>query len=149
VLRRTLIAALAATALAAPGCREDDPELPAACRDGTRAISAALASAPGPVRIDGTRLSRCLTDEADAADLNTVGSAFTTVAGTLADTAAHHRGGAAEVRLGYLIGAARRGAAGTAGLHSELVRRLEQEADVLGRPSAAFRRGERAGRADG
>jgi hypothetical protein len=149
VLRRTLIAAVAATALAAPGCRDDDPRLPAACREGTRAVQAALASAPGPVRLDGTPLSRCLTDEADAAELNTVGSTFTAVAGSLADTASHHRGGAAELRLGYLIGAVRRGAARTAGIHADLLRRLEQELTLIHPPSAAFRRGERAGRSTG
>jgi hypothetical protein len=44
------------------------------------------------------------------------------------------------------VGAARRGAAHTPGIHNELVRRLEQETDPFQGHSAALERGERAGR---
>ena len=37
-------------------------------------------------------------------------------------------GGAANLQLGYLLGAARRGADGTEGIHAELIRRLSAAA---------------------
>jgi hypothetical protein len=54
----------------------------------------------------------------------------------------------AAIRLGYLIGATRRGAERTNGIHAELVRRLEQSVGVDGPPAArraAFERGLAAG----
>jgi len=50
------------------------------------------------------------------------------------------------VQLGYLAGALKRGSEQTQGLHSELVRRVDQELVRVDRTSSAFRRGERAGR---
>jgi hypothetical protein len=57
--------------------------------------------------------------------------------------------GAQALQLGYLVGAARRGSDRTQGIHSELVRRLQQEAGGLQRSSDAYARGERAGRRGG
>ena len=54
----------------------------------------------------------------------------------------------AAVQLGYLVGASRRGAKHTSGIHDELVRRLEQAVGVGGAPAArraAYRRGLVAG----
>jgi len=127
------------------GCG-DDPELPAACRQGQVAVTAALASAPGPVRIDGTPISACMTDAADQADLQELGAAVNGAAARLADVAADRPESAEAVRLGYLTAAVRRGSRQSQGLHSELVRRLDQEVGRVDRSSAAFRRGERAGR---
>jgi hypothetical protein len=60
---------------------------------------------------------------------------------------------AAAVALGYLVGAARRGAATTSGVHAELVRRLEQRAAFLEGSEtplrAALHRGLGAGQASG
>ena len=65
-------------------------------------------------------------------------------------------GGAANLRLGYLLGAAQRGAASTGGIHVELLRRLAVAARYSrpARPLPAvffrtYRRGYRAGRRRG
>jgi hypothetical protein len=134
---------LAAALLA--GCGEDD-ELPAACREGRQAVTAALATAPGPVRIDGVAISACMTDAADTADVQLLGTAVNGAAAELADVAAERPDSREAVRLGYLAGAVERGSRQSQGLHSELRRRLEQELARVDRTSPAFRRGERAGR---
>jgi hypothetical protein len=55
----------------------------------------------------------------------------------------------AALRLGYLVGAARRGASETQGVHDELIRRIEQELAGVDRRSPAYQRGYDAGRARG
>ena len=62
VMRRALSVVCAGAALAAPaGCREEDPVLAPACREGPDAVLTALRAAPGEVRLDGdTPLSACL-----------------------------------------------------------------------------------------
>jgi hypothetical protein len=146
---RTLLKGLLAVALLA-GCGQED-ELPAACRSGEQAVTAALASAPGPVRLDdrggtgGTAISGCMTDAADASDLQGLGLAVNGTAAKLADVAADRPDSPQAVRLGYLVGAVHRGSKHSQGLHSELVRRLDLEAGRVDQASPAFRRGERAG----
>ena len=127
-------------------CSTSEERMPGACTQGADAVRGALAVAPGAVRLDGVRLSDCLTEGSDADDVQVVGAAFLDVAARLADAARRRPRGAAAVRLGYLLGAARRGAAHTQGIHTELVRRLEQELTMVDTRTAAFRRGERAGR---
>jgi len=139
---------MAALALAA-GCGEQSADLPAACRQGQQAVVAALASAPGRVRIDGVSISGCMTDGADAGDLQELGAAVNGAAAGLAEVAAERPDSAEAVRLGYLTGALKRGSEQTQGLHSELVRRVDQELLQVDRTGAAFRRGERAGREHG
>ena len=97
------------------------------------------------VSLDGTRLSTCVHDASDADELQAVGAALVATAGKLSDSARAHPGGQAELSLGYLVGAARRGAGKQGGERSELVRRLEQEAQVLRGSRAAYRRGVEAG----
>lgn len=134
---RPLPALLAALALAGCG-REDEGELPAACRLGADAVRSALATAPDEVRLEGgIALSECFRRASDQADLLLVGETYLTAAARLAD-------GGEALRLGYLVGAVRRGTDDTQGIHDELVRRLEQEAARLD-DRRAFRRGERAG----
>jgi hypothetical protein len=99
------------------------------------------------VTLDGTPLSDCLEPESGAADIQAVGTSFLAVAAELAPRARSDR--EAALKLGYLVGASRRGAARTQGIHSELVRRLEQETDATVRRSPAYREGERAGRSSG
>ena len=135
--------AVAVLSLAA--CSEQGRELPAACQQGQQAVAGALASAPGPVRIDGVAISSCMTDGADAADVQQLGAAVTGAAAGLAEVAAERPESAEALRLGYLTGALRRGSRQTQGLHSELVRRVDQELVRVDRTSAAFRRGESAG----
>lgn len=143
-------AALAAAALLLSACeREDEGELPAACRSGPDAIRAALESAPADVRVEGTPLSGCLVRTSEAGDLLLVGQSYLLVATALAREARDAPHGDAVLRLGYLIGAVRRGAHDTQGIHEEMVRRLEQELLRIDTRAPAFLRGERAGRESG
>jgi hypothetical protein len=144
-----LICALA-TGLGAAGCgRDDDHDLPVACESGAGAVRAALTSAPGEVRVEGTPISGCFVRSSTPADVQLVGATYVAVASELAAGARREPKGAAATRLGYLVGAARRGASRTQGIHDELVRRIEQELIPVDTGSEAFRRGERAGRASG
>jgi hypothetical protein len=143
--------ALAIAALGASGCGRDTPELPSACTRGESEIARALERAPGRAALgDGTRLSTCLNRARSDAELQTVGLLWTRVADGLARDVG--RSDVAALRLGYLVGAARRGARTTSGIHEELVRRLEQAAGLDGAPPAhraAYRRGLAAGSAGG
>jgi hypothetical protein len=140
---------LAAFALPLAGCAEEAPSLPAACRESPEAIRGALAEAPGAVTIRGVRLSECLSPSSDPADVQAVGATYVEVAATLASDSRKGSDPRSAEQLGYLIGAVRRGAAGTQGIHEELVRRLEQELGGVDVDSDAFVRGGRAGRAGG
>ena len=121
------LAALGATA----GCGSGDPPpLDAQCAVSSGVIERALARAPQPVTLStGTRLSECVSHAQSDAELQTAG-------------------------LGYLVGAARRGAKRTAGIHAELQRRVESSARVVvdagtAPVAGAFERGMRAGEATG
>ena len=132
------------------GCGEDrESGVPAACKEGPESVRAALRAAPREVRLDGVRLSECLTEGADADDLQVVGAAYLEAAAGLARKAGQDPESRAAVELGYLVGAARRGGSGTQGVHTELLRRLDQELGTVDTRSPAFRRGERAGRSEG
>ena len=137
-------------ALLLGGCaRETEPQLPAACRSGAEAVRVALEQAPEPVTLAGTRLSECLGRAGATADIQQVGGYYLEAATVLAADARRDPDGPAAVRLGYLVGAVRRGAASTQGFHAEMVRRIEQETLPLDTRARAFRAGERAGRAAG
>lgn len=140
---------IAAAAVVAPGCGGDDEQLPDACRAGPAKVRAALERAPGPVAVDGVRLSSCFTESSAASDIQSVGATYVSVAGGLADAARARPEGPEALRLGYLVGAVHRGASGDQGPASELVRRLDNEATRMDQRSAAFARGERAGRRGG
>jgi hypothetical protein len=119
--------------------------LPAACSRGPDAVRAALRSAPGAVKVEGTRLSTCVARASDAGELEAVGGSLVGAAAELSRSARLHPGGAAELQLGYLVGAARRGAGRERGARSELLRRLEQEGGALRGDRDAYRHGLRAG----
>lgn len=147
VPRATVMLAIAlVAALLGVGCGDGRQRPAAACTEGASSVLAALRNAPGEVTIGGRPLSRCLTAGSSAEDVQLVGSGWVQAAGRLADRALRQPGGEDALRLGYLIGAARRGAASTPGIHSELVHRLEQEAAPLQGRSRALARGRRAGR---
>ena len=128
---------------------EGDPGVPVACKEGADSVRAALARAPARVELDGTPLSECFGRGADSAELQTVGAAYVSAAATLADAARERPDGPEALRLGYLVGAAKRGAASTQGVHEELMRRIEQELIGVETASAAYRRGYEAGRSRG
>lgn len=114
-----LIVALAA------GCGKQDDSTPVACLEGTSAYVGALAAAPGEVTLDGeTLISDCLAENQQGGDLAAVGTAMVEAATKLNAEARAAPGGDANLQLGYLIGAAQRGADSTEGIHADLLRRL-------------------------
>ena len=143
--------------VAASGCGETGGSTPVACLNGSGAYLRALESAPGAVRLAGDApISDCLAENQAAGDLATVGEAAIEAATELNAEAREDVGGAANVRLGYLIGAAQAGAEKTDGIHAELMRRLISAAtyspgrQVLSKEfEAAYRVGIDAGLADG
>ena len=99
-----------------------------ACLEGTSAYVKALENAPGAVKLQGeTLISECLAENQQGGDLATVGAALVAAA-TKLNAEARAEPGDANLRLGYLLGAAERGAEGTDGIHSDLIRRLSSAA---------------------
>lgn len=140
-------------ALAVAACGEREARLDDACVESPEQIERALARAPQPVTLDdGTRLSDCVSRARSDADLQEAGTALTDTASRLA-ASARDGSSPAALRLGYLIGAARRGGARSNGIHAELVRRLERAGAPLSEDAvtiaAALSRGLQAGEASG
>ncbi|HEX8647031.1 MAG TPA: hypothetical protein VF715_09010 [Thermoleophilaceae bacterium] len=132
------------------GCStEDSSPVPVACKEGPDTVRAALARAPARVELDGTPLSECFTRGANSADLQQVGASYVSVAARLADAARRRPGGPDALRLGYLVGASKRGEARTQGIHHDLMRRIEQELTGVDTASPAYRRGFQAGQKHG
>src|SRR3954471_12848507 len=150
-----LLAVAALGAALAAGCgSSDSPAVDPVCLSSPDRIERALARAPAPVTLaSGTRVSDCVSRARSDADLQTAGLILTRAADHLAARA--QRGDArAALALGYLVGAARRGASRTNGIHAELAHRVESAARVLagaGAPAVegALERGLRAGQATG
>ena len=118
-----LVALLALTGLAS--CGKQDPSTPVACLEGQDLYLAALAKAPGEVKLAGeTPIGDCLAENQQAGDLATVGEAMVETATVLNGEARGVPTSPAALRLGYLLGAAQRGADRTEGIHSDLIRRL-------------------------
>jgi hypothetical protein len=140
-----------AIALSIAGCSKDggDDGVPVACREGPDSVRAALERAPARVELDGTALSECFARGSDSAEIQQVGASYVSVAAGLADAARLKPDGPDALRLGYLIGAARRGASSTQGVHEELMRRIEQELTGVETGSASYQRGLRAGKDHG
>jgi len=150
---RRIAASLALAALAlAGGCGgEDAPSLDPACTESAEAISRALERAPAPVLLStGTRVSECFTRARTDGELQNAGIVITRAAEELAARAEAGDERAATA-LGYLVGAARRGAARTAGVAAELLRRIERAAAFVEDPAVlrALRRGIAAGERTG
>jgi len=101
------------------------------------------------VKLSGeTPIGDCLAENQKAGDLSAVGIAMVAAATKLNAEARAQPGGAANLRLGYLLGAAQRGAESTGGIHADLVRRLAAAArySPAGRPlPTAFLRTYREG----
>ncbi|HEX6228142.1 MAG TPA: hypothetical protein VFZ41_01635 [Solirubrobacterales bacterium] len=145
------------TALLAFGCGAENDEAPGGCLEGESAYLDALRDAPGRVRLAGeTPISGCLAENQGGGELAIVGAAMVKAATRLNGEARTDPGGPAPLRLGYLLGAADRGAERTGGIHADLIRRLEAAAlynpGVRPLPPAferAYRRGFEAGFARG
>jgi hypothetical protein len=146
------LAVIPALLLAGCGSSERGPTPLACVAVDPAPVTRALEHAPGPVALaDGTSLSRCVRVAAHRdVDLQLLGVRLTRVADDLRPRAAGDP--VAALRLGYLVGAVRRGAAQTPGLAAQLARRLEQVAalDVAGqRARGELQRGIRLGEAGG
>jgi hypothetical protein len=126
---RIAIVFAAAACLIAAGCGEPSDSTPVACLEGTGAYVQALGAAPGVVKLQGeTLISECLAENQQGGDLATVGTALVAAATRLNAEARAEPGGDANLQLGYLLGAAERGAEGTNGIHTDLIRRLSAAA---------------------
>jgi hypothetical protein len=144
-------------ALAGAGCGSQDDSTPVACLEGSSAYLNALRSAPGEAKVGGdTPISECLAHNQQAGDLAAVGEAMVETATKLDAEARAEPGGAANLQLGYLLGAAQKGADKTEGIHTDLVRRLSVAARFApGREPlseeflATYRQGFDAGHAHG
>lgn len=122
-----VVTSLVAVALAGvlPACGSTDSSTPAACLEGSGSYLRALRTAPGEVTLAGeTPISDCLAEHQEGGALATVGTAMLAAATKLNAEARAEPGGEANLRLGYLLGAAERGAEETDGIHAELIRRL-------------------------
>lgn len=156
-MRRFLAIAALSFGLIAAGCGAPDDSTPVACLEGAPAYLRALEDAPGEVELGGaTPISGCLAQNQTGGDLATVGNAMLTATTKLNVEARAEPGRAANLRLGYLLGAAERGAEHTEGIHAELIRRLSAAAryspDNQPLPATfldAYQRGFDAGRARG
>jgi len=152
-----LIALLLPIALLAAGCGRPDDATPVACLDGPGAYTHALGDAPAEVKLSGeVPISDCLAENQTGGDLATVGAAMLTAATKLNAEARANPGNAANLQLGYLLGAAQRGAEHTEGIHAELIRRLSAAAryspdnrPLPARFLHAYRKGYDAGSARG
>jgi hypothetical protein len=156
-MRRALALSALALAVIAAGCGQPSDTTPVACLEGEGAYLKALDAAPGEIKLQGeTLISECLAENQKAGDLATVGTALVGAATRLNAEARAEPGGDANLRLGYLLGAAERGASQTDGIHAELLRRLTSAARYSpdNRPPPAaflrvYREGFDAGQAGG
>lgn len=123
---RTSIALACLVVVLIAGCGgREDPSTPAACLGGDEAYLRALDAAPGEVLLAGdTPISDCLAENQPGGELASVGEAMLGAATALNAEARQDPGGQATLQLGYLLGAAERGAEQTEGIHSDLIRRL-------------------------
>lgn len=134
----------------AGGCGNGEHRVPVACLEGAKPLQSALSEAPGEVRLEsGTKLSECFNRAAEPAEIQQVAAIYISVAERLAPAARERPHSAAATQLGYLIGAMRRGAAGTQGIHYETQRRVEQELTGVNTRSPEFVQGEKAGEKSG
>jgi hypothetical protein len=118
-----------ASCFAASGCGEPSDSTPVACLEGAGAYVKALGDTPGVVKLNGeTPISECLAENQQAGDLATVGTALVAAATRLNAEARGEPGDDANLQLGYLLGAAERGAESTDGIHTDLIRRLSAAA---------------------
>jgi hypothetical protein len=114
-MHRPALAAILVAILVA-GCGSASDSTPVACLEGP---SFYLHKGR-----DGVLISECLPPNQKAGELATVGLAMLRATTKLNAQARAQPGGAANLQLGYLLGAAERGAEETEGIHEELIRRL-------------------------
>jgi hypothetical protein len=126
--------------LAGGGCGSDEsPQTPVACLAPPRDYVAALQNAPAEVRLsDATPISGCLVEDQGPGAQATVGETMIAAATRLNREVRRDPAGPEAVQLGYLVGAVQDRASETAGIHTDLVRRLDSAARYAGRGSSTF-----------
>lgn len=119
-----MLAALSTLCILA-GCGEEGPP-PAECAQARPDdVARLLRGAPEAARLPGgTLISTCIDRAEDDAELQNLGFVFVAVADRLSARSA--RDPDAAFQLGFLIGAAQRGAGPTGGTQAELIQRLQQ-----------------------
>jgi len=146
---RTALALVLALALG--GCKTERAPVPVSCSGGAQAIAHALRRAPAAVTLAGaTKLSTCVSRSRTDAELQTLGSTLLAVADGFKVHATSD--GTAALRLGYLVGATRRGVAANPGVAAQMGRRIEQSTRLDGASAAtraALQRGLKAGEQSG
>jgi hypothetical protein len=138
-------------------CGPEPESTPTACLTGPEDYLNALRVAPDQAQLAGSvPLSDCLVSDQSAGELNTVGQAVIAAATELNAEARRRPTSAATTRLGYLVGSVEEGASDTAGIHTDLVRRINAAArfsdDPKGLPASferTFGAGYAAARDDG
>jgi hypothetical protein len=157
-MRRSAIILGCVVAISLTACGDSEDGTPVACLEGKATYLGALAGAPGEVRLSGeVPISDCLAQNQAGGELATIGATMVAAATQLNREARSEPGGSAAVRLGYLLGAAERGAEETEGIHADLLRRLDAAARYSPQGSepasapfqAAYERGREAGLAGG
>jgi hypothetical protein len=136
------LAAAVGAALLAAGCgSKQEDQAPAACLASSDGYLRALQSAPGQVRLEGTTpISDCLVPSQEGGQLANIGQSMVVAATKLNVETRQNPGGPAAVELGYLLGAAAKGADP---IHADLIRRLNSAArfsETGGTLSADFER---------
>jgi hypothetical protein len=143
MLKRVAGAIAAGVILLVVGCGNgQDDQAPASCLVGHDAYLRALGRAPGPVLLGSTtRISDCLVPEQSQGQLASIGQEMIVAATKLNMESRSDPAGQAPVELGYLLGAASKGADP---IHTDLVRRLNSAAHFSesgGALPASFERG--------
>jgi hypothetical protein len=124
-MRTLALVFLCVAGLLLAGCGSADESTPVACLEGAKAYQRALKAAPDEVLLEEeTLISECLTRNQSGGDLTRVGEALIETATALNAEVRSDSGGAANLQLGYLLGAVERGAEESEGIHADLVRRL-------------------------
>jgi hypothetical protein len=148
--------ALATAAIALiGGCgNSQSDQAPVSCLVGNQAYLRALERAPAPVLLGSTTpISDCLVPEQSQGQLASIGQEMIVAATKLNAESRRDPGGKAPIELGYLLGAASKGADP---IHTDLVRRLNSAAHFSGTGAAlpasferSFGRGYAAGHQSG
>jgi hypothetical protein len=155
MLKPVAVALLTAAIALIAGCGNgQDDQAPASCLVGSQSYLSALERAPAPVLLGSTTpISDCLVPQQEGGQLASIGEEMVVAATMLNAEARRDPGGRAAVELGYLLGAASKGADS---IHTDLVRRLNSSAHfsetggaLPARFERAFGRGYAAGQASG
>jgi hypothetical protein len=127
MLKRVAPALVAAAIGLVAGCGSgQDDQAPAVCVVGNGSYLKALEKAPAPVLLGSTTpISDCLVPQQNGGQLASIGQEMIVAATKLNGEARRDPGGPASVELGYLIGAASKGADS---IHTDLIRRLNSSA---------------------